>query len=1134
MTLPNTIDESPNFSYLRVYDAQLVRLGALAERYFKDDPSTSLIKLRQFGEVLAQVTAAKAGLYTNAQEPQSELLRRLRYERVVPDQAADLFHQLRMVGNKASHQQLGNHNDALSALKVARILGIWFHRTMGPDKNFNPGPFVPPVDPYEKSKEVIEELERLRKELDESRSEVEKIKIKAEVNAHKALTAEESARKTAEESSLWEKLAAEAEANRISLEKELVRIQTAAQNNPSTAAAIPKAAQEAASKIELDEAATRAIIDQHLIIRGWEANSISLRHDRGARPIKGQNRAIAEWPTLSGPADYALFTGLKLIGFIEAKRKRRNVSSAIDQAERYAKSISLDSDIEFAAGPWDEYKVPFVFATNGRPYLRQIETESGIWFRDVRKPTNHRRALTDWPTPDGLVAQLSMDRDAAHEALANQSFEFGFPLRPYQKKAIEKVEAALAQDRRRMLLAMATGTGKTKLAIAMLYRLLSAKRFRRVCFVVDRSALGRQTAAEFETTKVVSVRTFADTFGIKKLADVNPDSETKVHICTIQGLLKRVMFAVNPADVPPVDQYDLIVIDECHRGYTLDRELSDIELEFRSQDDYISKYRRVLEHFDAVKIGLTATPALHTVEIFGDPIDTYSYRDAVVDGYLIDHDPPLQIETELSRDSIRFQRGEQMELLNTATGAVDLAHAPDEIRFDVDDFNRKVITVPFNKAVADALAQSIDPNLPGKTLVFAVNDKHADIIVDQLKKAFSEVYGEIEDLAIRKITGAKDVDRVQDLILSYRNDPLPKIAVTVDLLTTGVDVPSIVNLVFLRRVNSRILYEQMLGRATRRCDEIGKEVFRIFDAVGLYETIENVINMKPVVTRPFIHFTQLFEELQSATTKAQRDEIIDQIVVKLRRKIRHLPEKAAEALATEVGESASELLIRLHDSNSGEIKHWASNKPNIGRILDWKEEGNIDNHLPISHHADSLLSVTHGYGQGERPEDFLESFESFVKNNVNEIMALNIIVQRPRELTRAQLRELRLELDRLKFTDANLRAAWQDTKNVDVAASIIGFIRQAALGDPLVPYEDRVKLAMQRILSKKAWTPIQSKWLKRIGEQIGREIIVDRESLDAGQFQVDAGGFNRLNNIFNGDLEAVLSDINEELWRTGT
>src|SRR5205085_9220788 len=382
---------------------------------------------------------------------------------------------------------------------------------------------------------------------------------------------------------------------------------------------------------------------------------------------------------------------------------------------------------------------------------------------------------------------------------------------------------ALEAERRTMLLAMATGTGKTKLAIAMLYRLLATKRFRRICFVVDRSALGIQAAGEVTTTKIVSGKAFADIFGLKKLEDVTPDSETKVHICTIQGLVKRVLFTADDSEAPPIDQYDLIVVDECHRGYLLDREMSDAELTFRGQDDYISKYRRVLEYFDAVKIGLTATPALHTTDIFGDPIFTYSYRDAVVEGHLIDHEAPIRIETALARAGIVFARDEQLDLLNTDTGEISLVHAPDEIRFEVERFNKKVITPEFNRVVAEELAKYIDPALPGKTLIFAATDANADIVVSAIKKAFQAKYGEIDDSAVKKITGS--VDKVQALIRSFRNDSNPKIVVTVDLLTTGIDVPSITNLVFLRRVNSRILYEQMIGRATRQCPEIGKEVF---------------------------------------------------------------------------------------------------------------------------------------------------------------------------------------------------------------------------------------------------------------------------------------------------------------------
>src|SRR5690606_15249760 len=177
-----------------------------------------------------------------------------------------------------------------------------------------------------------------------------------------------------------------------------------------------------AAKIDLDEAETRALIDQQLRDRGWEADTGALRYSAGVRPVKGRNMAIAEWPTAKGPADYALFVGTMLVGVVEAKRKRKNISAAIDQSERYSVGIKASDDFVMAGGPWGEHRVPFVFAANGRSYLKQIETASGIWFRDTRRNANLRRALVDWPTPNGLAGLLEVDQDAATAALKAQPF----------------------------------------------------------------------------------------------------------------------------------------------------------------------------------------------------------------------------------------------------------------------------------------------------------------------------------------------------------------------------------------------------------------------------------------------------------------------------------------------------------------------------------------------------------------------------------------------------------------------------------------------------------------------------------------------------------------------------------------
>ncbi|MEM6497052.1 MAG: type I restriction-modification system endonuclease, partial [Pseudomonadota bacterium] len=509
------------------------------------------------------------------------------------------------------------------------------------------------------------------------------------------------------------------------------------------------------------------------------------------------------------------------------------------------------------------------------------------------------------------------------------------------------------------------------------------------------------------------------------------------------------------------------------------------------------------------------------------------YREAVIDNYLIDHEPPFKLETALSKAGIKFKKGEKLDVFDTKSGEVNETTAPDELDFEVQEFNKKVITVPFNKTVCEELVNHIDPSLPGKTLIFAATDAHADIVVDQLKKAYVAAGIPVEDAAIKKLTGS--VDKVKTHIRSFRNDANPKIAVTVDLLTTGIDVPSITNLVFLRRVNSRILYEQMLGRATRLCPDIGKETFRIFDAVDIYSNLQDVTAMKPVVVTPSISLEQLFEELAKAEEEAQRATIRDQLIVKLRRRLRKIPEHKRAEYEAEAGETPEATLKRFmeKEAKTQELADWAKARPKIGPILDWSPDGNGGSILPISEHPDEMDSITRGYGDADKPEDFLDNFTTFVRTNLNKIAALTVVVQRPRDLTREQLRELRLELDRQQFSETNLRQAWKQAKNEDIAASIIGFIRQAALKEPLVPYEQRVEQALASILKSRSWTDPQRQWLQRIGEQLKKELVVDRKALDDTPFK-EHGGFNRLNKQFNGELEGILSQISEELWQAAS
>ena len=1123
------LGSAKNFVFLQAQEPQLYRLSSLAERYFVDDPNTCHIKLRQFSELLCQLAAARFGIETTVGEAHADLLRRLKFDRALPREVGDLFHALRVSGNRAAHEQAGDHSSALVSLKVARQLAIWFARTFY-DPGLAAGPFVPPKKPDEASIELQAELERLRREVESARSESDALRQAAVAAEQAKLSATEVSERERQDREAWEQLATEAEAAKSGLAAQLQAALKAAKSDASPDPEIVlELARDAADQINLDESSTRALIDQQMRDAGWEADTRALRYANGARPIKNRNRAIAEWPTMTGPADYALFCGLKLVATVEAKRRNRNVMEVLRQAERYAAGIHMHESEIADGGPWGEFKAPFAFSANGRPYLKQLAALSGIWRRDLRDSNNPAEVISGWPTPRGLIERFAVDKRAAAKILEAEPFDFGFQIRPYQKLAIEAVEGALAADQRAILVAMATGTGKTKLAIAMLYRLIAARRFRRVCFVVDRSALGEQTEREFTTTKVISGKAFADIFGLKGLSDVSPDDDTRIHICTIQGLVRRVLYSESAEDAPAIDQYDLMIVDECHRGYLLDREMSEGDLMFRSQDDYVSKYRRVLEHFDAVKIGLTATPALHTTEIFGKPVFTFSYREAVIDGFLVDHEPPIRIGTKLSEGGIHFVRDEQIDFLHPTSGALETAILPDDIDFDVEQFNRGVVTVAFNRAVAEELTKYIDPGEPAKTLIFAVSKAHADILVKELRDAFRKAYGEMPDATVQKLTG--EVDQVGKLILAFRNDPLPKIAVTVDLLTTGVDVPKIANLVFMRRVNSRILYEQMLGRATRLCPEIGKESFRIFDAVDLYAQLQNLTDMKPVAADPNFTLTRLFEELAGRGDADHKNRIREQIIVRLRRRLKRLTAEARARFEREADETPEASLHRFLTGDPVDLSKWAAERPGLGPILDWTNDDGTPRYIPISEHDDQVTSVTRGYGEGAtRPEDFLDAFTRFVRENVNRIAALAIVVQRPQELTREELRQLRLELDAAGFTDSKIKRAWVDAKNEDIAASIIGYIRQAAIGDPLIPYADRVRSAVAAIQAQRQWTEVQRNWIRRIGDQLALELVVDRAAFDAEPFAA-LGGWNRIDKVFNGELSGVVRDLNDNIWK---
>ena len=1081
-----------NFDFLDKEFPVLAQFGKKAEVYLYSDSNSCLMKLGMIGETIVNLMFAYDRIALPAENTAVNRITVLSREGLLTRDLVDVLHALRKARNKAVHENYASVDEGKVLLQMAHGLCEWFMQTYG-NWDYQPAAFVMPTEI-----QSIDAADRLSDE--------------------------------AQEKSLVQEAEKKAAASR-SVAKDTRRQQAA----------------KAASQRQKTEAETRYIIDQQLRQVGWEADTENLRYSNGTRPAKGRNLAIAEWPTDStvgnhGRADYALFIGLQLVGIIEAKAEHKDIPSVIDyQGKDYPRNIRVE-DAQYQVGAWGSYKVPFTFATNGRPYLEQYKTKSGIWFQDLRNPSNVPKALRGWMSPENLLDLLGKDVDAGNRALEQMPFDLlrdkdGLNLRDYQLRAIQAAEQVIIEGKNTALLAMATGTGKTRTVLGMIYRFLKTGRFKRILFLVDRTALGEQALDVFKEVKLEDLMPLADIYNIKGLEDKGIERETRIQVATVQGMVKRILYN-DGETMPAVSDYDLIIVDEAHRGYLLDKEMGDTELLYRDQRDYQSKYRSVIEYFDAVKIALTATPALQTTEIFGQPVFKYTYREAVIEGYLVDHDAPHDLHTKLRDEGIHYQSGDTVTVYDPVTGEITNSELlNDELNFDVEQFNKKVITRPFNEAVLAEIAKDIDPDNPeeqGKTLIYAVDDQHADMIVDILKNIYSE-YG-VDSDAIMKITGSVgggNPKKVQEAIKRFKNERYPSIAVTVDLLTTGIDVPEITNLVFLRRVKSRILFEQMLGRATRLCPKIHKTHFEIYDPVGVYESLEAVNTMKPVVVNPSVTFGQLLDGLETLDEEKQIQYQIDQITAKLQRKKRKLNRNTMEHfLSMTGGMNPDQFMGKLKESTTQDAKKFILRHR---ELFDWLSETKANGRHPVvvSDRPDELVSHTRGYGKGNRPEDYLDAFAEYVKTHLNEVAALNIVCTRPKELTRQSLKDLRLTLDREGFTTQQLNTAVSELTNEEMAADIISLIRRYAIGSTLISHEARIRRAVGKLKKAHKFTAIEQKWIGRMEKYLLEESVLNVSVFDEDSRFKSAGGFKKIDRIFQNKLESIVLELNEYLYDDG-
>lgn len=851
--------------------------------------------------------------------------------------------------------------------------------------------------------------------------------------------------------------------------------------------------------------------------------------------------ALEEFPTANGPADYALCLDGKIVAVVEAKKVTLGPQNVLTQAERYATGIS-GSPFNFSG-----FRVPFIYSTNGEI----------IWYHDLRNPLNRSRAVAKFHTPLALSERIKEKFEASCKYLAE--WENTHPMiRPYQAEANAAVEQGIRDRKRQMLVAMATGTGKTYTMVNQIYRLMKSGVAKRILFLVDRRALAAQAVkafASFEAQpglkfdrayEVYSQRFFREDFEEDEKFDpkVLPSSyllepepgDAFVYICTIQRMTINLFGrnAVFGGDDEPIDEdaeqmeipihaFDLIIADECHRGYTAAEQ---------------SVWRKTLDHFDAIKIGLTATPAAHTMAYFREIVYRYEYARAVREGFLVDYDA-VALDSGVRMNGIFLQAGEQVGVIDASTGTQSFDSMEDERQFDTEDVERKITSPDSNRRILMEIRKYAEEHeqkfgrFP-KTLIFAVNDlsniSHADQLVDLARDVFGK-----GDSFVQKITGK--VDRPLQRIREFRNRPQPSVVVTVDMLSTGVDIPDLEFIVFLRPVKSRILFEQMLGRGTRkgeRCpDKSHFVVFDCFDGTLLkYFRQATSITAEPPEkeTRPI---TQVIKDIWDNRDRNYNAGIL---VKRLHRIDKEMSGEGRDLFAAFVP--------------SGDMKRYAANLQHALQqdftgtmtLLRNPEFQNLLVHYPRPPRSilvayENVDTVSSRYifrdsaGNEYKPDDYLVAFSQFVKENPEHIDAIRILLERPKDWGTDALSELKKKLaaTRYRFSVDNLQMAHKmryDKALVD----IISMVKHAAREEePLCTAEQRIHRVFDKMAYSVSLTPDQQRWLDKIREHLIANLSISKDDFDIIPIFANEGGWGRANRVFNGELPVLIQQWNEAI-----
>ena len=933
------------------------------------------------------------------------------------------------------------------------------------------------------------------------------------------------------------------------------------------------------------EQQARDHIDRQLVACGW-----IVQEKRNLNLAAGLGIAVREYSTAVGPADYALFVDKKPVGIVEAKRS--------EEGERL--SVHEEQSTEYASAKlkyYDNEPLSFVYESTGEL----------THFTDYRDPKPRARSVFTFHRPETFRQWTKEDRSLRFR-LRNSVPLLGkatdddwervgraMHLRNCQFKAIVNLEGSFTDARPKALIQMATGSGKTYTAITFIYRLLKYASAGRILFLVDTKNLGEQAEQEFMSyLPADDNRKFTELYGVTRLKSSFIPPDNKVYISTIQRMysilkgteLDESAEELNPNEVRvdpktqmpvaynervPIEFFDFIVIDECHRSiYNL--------------------WKQVLDYFDAFQIGLTATPDNRTFGYFNQNlVSDYGYEKAVIDGVLVPYNV-FEIATKVTKNGSRIEMGEMVDKRERLTRRKFWEAVDEEVEYAGKQLDKDVV----NPSQIRLIVRSIRDQLPAifpdrtdqqgsfevpKTLIFAKTDSHAEDIIEIVREEFGE-----ENKFCKKITYRSDEDP-KTVLSQFRNGYFPRIAVTVDMIATGTDIRPLEVLVFMRDVKSRSYYEQMKGRGTRTCSledlkstgtpsaKYTKDHFVIIDAIGVENSLKT--DSRPLEKEPGMSIKDLLENVARGNN---HEEIVTSLANRLIRLDKQLNEREKKAFAQQAGGRTINQVVRqllnaydpdMMESVAQETRRNLVGQPPIAidEAIRGRKEALVEGAVAIFNNPDLrnfIIDVRKKYDQiidminldeitnigwvkdnESRAAATIQDFTAWIEAHREEITALQIFYDQPyrrRELTYTMIKDLceLIKQQQPLLSPLHVWQAYDQLKQVtgspkNELIALVSLIRRVAgIDSNLTLYDKTVDQNFKDWVFKKQagggakFTEEQMQWLRMIKDYIANSFHVDKEDFDLDPFNRN-GGLGRMWQLFGERTEEIISEMNEAL-----